>query len=102
MVATSCNETSPLQVLGYRTRCTRSLISSTAVARGTRPVEVVNPIGLGELGELPMGFRTETSGERSWAWQDPLCDSRVWGSEIQGRRSLVHCVGLRTYQVQAG
>ena len=66
--------------------------SSTPVVRGTRAVGVSH-IGLVELGQLVMGFRTETAGGRSWAGYDPLRNSKIRGSNFQGIRSLVRCVG---------
>jgi hypothetical protein len=58
-------------------------------------VGVANPIGLGGWVEVVMGFRTDTADEGSRAWCNPLRNSRIRGSEVQGRRALVHCVGLR-------
>jgi hypothetical protein len=87
-------------------------------------VGVVNRIGLAELaglGKLVMGFRTETAAERSWAcyvsvlrtgsagerpWAgyDPLHNSRIRGSNLQGDILLSIVLGCMrgTYQVQTG
>jgi hypothetical protein len=40
-----------------------------------------------------MGSRIGTVGEQSWAGYDPLRNSKIRGSNFQGMRSLVRCVG---------